>query len=160
MGALRVPLGSPRQSLTVEPLVGNRPAEVLRCQHLTAVDTIVHPLVSVGCVDDGGLVCPALCSFLWESGGDDCGHSAIALEPGAECSDRRLAWTRSARSFLTTFGGTMADGLNGPRPCSPRSSGSLLLRAGAGLVWSINAADAKMSRPQGVGPRWVQQTAG
>ena len=50
----------------------------------------------------------------------------------------------------------MADGVNGPGPCSPRSSGSLLLRVGAGLVWSVNAADAKMLRPKGVGPHGVK----
>ena len=45
----------------------------------------------------------------------------------------------------------MADGLNGPGTCSRRSSTSPLLTAGAGPMWSVNAADAKMSRPQGAG---------
>ena len=89
MWALWVPLGSPREGLTVEPLVGNRPVEVLRRQHLAAVEAVVCDpvctLVSMGQVGDSGLVCPELGSLLL--------HSAIALEPGEECSYRWLVGT-------------------------------------------------------------------
>jgi hypothetical protein len=62
-----------------------------------------------------------------------------------------ISTNSNARSFLTTLGGSVADGLYGPALCSDQRS-AVLSSAAAGVEGPASAAAARTSRPEEISP--------